>query len=119
MQEDDTPLAPQTPAESSETDAAMQQAISLLESGLSLNAIIESLFASLPEPEKQRILHRLQAIQQEREARQHAMAQQTREKSAEHTTRKLMGLSFLTGILSRESIEKIQQLPCAKPRPEP
>jgi hypothetical protein len=89
------------------SDSAVAQAIMLVQGGQAIDRVME-LFADLPEPLKQKIRLRLQAAALEKEAREHEMARQTREKAADKSTGKFLGL--FSGLIAKETLEKLQVL---------
>lgn len=94
------------------SEADMARAISLVEQGNAIDQVIGGLFGNLPEHIKQKIMQKLQQVAQEKQAREHEMARQTREKSQERKMgfSKLFNLSVISSVISRETIEKIQML---------
>jgi len=92
------------------SESQMAQAIALAEQGQSIEQIIGGLFANLPEHVKQQIRQRLAQAVQEKEARDHQMAQQTQEKQEKKAFSKLFSLSMLSGVISKETLERVQVL---------
>jgi hypothetical protein len=92
------------------SEADMARAIALVESGQSIEQVIGSLFDALPEHVKQKIRVRLQEALAEKDRREHEMARRTRELSEERAAHKLFNLSFLSGLIAKETLEKIQAI---------
>ncbi len=96
--------------EAQAAESAFQYAIAAVQSGQSIQQVLNGI--EIPEYLKQKLMRRLEQILQEKEIRDHEMAAQTRQKTAEKATgvSRLFSLSMIAGLISKETLEKIQRL---------
>jgi prepilin-type N-terminal cleavage/methylation domain-containing protein len=97
------------------TEEAFNMCISLVLGGSNIQQLVESL--NLPEPLKQKLMRRLQQAYQEKQMREHQMAKETREKSAEKTgISKLFSMSMLASVISKQTLDKLNRLFAQNPQ---
>lgn len=90
--------------------AVLARALSAVESGQNVEQVLSEF--NLPENIKQKLRRKLAQVLQEKSDREHAMARETREKSAERSSGlgKLFNMSMLAGFISKQTIEKLQMV---------
>lgn len=97
-------------------EEAFAQAVRAIEAGQAIEQVLNG-FDKLPEHVRQKLRRRLQQVAQEKEMREHEMARQTREKQqGKAGFSKLFSMSMLGGVISRETIEKVQMLFAQRPQ---
>ncbi len=100
-----------------ETEAAFEAAMQLMAAGQGVEQILSGgQFAAMPEHIKQQIRARLQQAAIQREMQQVEMARQTREKGmAAKAASKLFSLGMMSGIISKDTMERINTLFAQQP----
>jgi hypothetical protein len=105
-----------TEEETQLAEAILAKALAAVESGQNVEQVLAG--ANLPEHIKQKMRRRLMQVLQEKSDREHAMARETREKSAERSSGvgKLFSMSMLAGFISKQTIEKLQTIFAKEPQ---
>ena len=99
--------------EEQNAEEAFSQAAMAIEAGQSVEqALGAGDLAKMPEHLKRKIRVRLQQLAQEKIHKEHEMARQTREKVQKNKSgvSRLFSLGMLSNVISRETIERVQQL---------
>lgn len=108
--DNDAPWNYRSEQEEQATEEAFNQAVSLVLSGQSIAQVLDGM--NLPEAVKDQLRKRLQQAVQEKEIREHRMAQETREVAAEKTSAigKFFSMSMIASAISKNALERIQKV---------
>lgn len=91
------------------SEEAFNMCISMVLGGANIQQVVDNL--NLPDHLKQKLIRRLQQAQHEKQIREHQMAQETREKSAEKSgIGKLFSMSMIASVISKQTMDKLNRL---------
>lgn len=91
------------------TEEAFNMCISMVLGGANIQQVVDSL--NLPENLKQKLIRRLQQAYHEKQMREHQMAKETQEKSAEKSgIGKLFSMSMLASVISKQTLDKLNRI---------